>query len=158
MNTKEKIDRAADTTTICLHKEGIFYKLYNRHAMLFTENIKPLKIKAVFVKSVGECVYSCGFPASILKEIERLLAEHGGVVEETEKLITVTNMDWDEGYEYGRWCDKHKPEPISRALSGDSGLTDIEREIAGFQVMRRTPLEAMQFIVHLQEELYAREG
>jgi len=47
MNTREKIDRAAYTTALCLHKEGIFYKLYNQHAMLFTANIKELKINAM---------------------------------------------------------------------------------------------------------------
>jgi len=39
MKTREKIDRAADITVLCLHKEGIFYKLYKQHAMLFTANI-----------------------------------------------------------------------------------------------------------------------
>ncbi len=53
MNTKEKIDRAADTAVLCLYEEGIFYKLYNEHAMLFTQNIKPLKIQARFVKTVN---------------------------------------------------------------------------------------------------------
>ena len=51
MNTREKIDRAVAPTLLCLHKEGIFYKLYNQHAMLFTENIKPLKIKGKFIKA-----------------------------------------------------------------------------------------------------------
>jgi hypothetical protein len=60
MNTKEKIGRATDTTVLCLHKEGIFYKLYDRHAMLFTENIKSLKIKTRFIKAAGQQVYSCG--------------------------------------------------------------------------------------------------
>jgi hypothetical protein len=47
MTTREKIDRAIDTKLLYLHKEGIFYKLYNRHAMLSSENIKPLKIKVL---------------------------------------------------------------------------------------------------------------
>ena len=36
-----------DSKVLYLHKEGIFYKLYNQDAMLFTENIKPLKISVV---------------------------------------------------------------------------------------------------------------
>ncbi len=42
MNTREKIAMADDASRLCLHKEGIFYKLYNQHAMLVTENIKEL--------------------------------------------------------------------------------------------------------------------
>lgn len=65
MNTKEKIDMAANTDEICLHKEGIFYKLYNQDAMLFTQNIKALKVKAKFIKAVNQVVYSCGFPRGL---------------------------------------------------------------------------------------------
>lgn len=54
MNTREKIDRATDPSRLCLYKEGIFYKLYNQHAMLFTGNIKGLKVKARFVKAAGQ--------------------------------------------------------------------------------------------------------
>ncbi len=70
MNTREKIDRAADTAVLCLHKEGIFYKLYNQHAMLFTENIKELKISAKLIKAVDQQVYSCGFPVTIIEDVK----------------------------------------------------------------------------------------
>jgi hypothetical protein len=62
MNSREKIDRATNTARLCLYKEGIFYKLYNQHAMLFVQNIKPLKVTAKFVKVVNQHVYSVGFP------------------------------------------------------------------------------------------------
>jgi hypothetical protein len=32
MTTQEKIEFASDNTRLCLHKEGVFYKLYNRQA------------------------------------------------------------------------------------------------------------------------------
>lgn len=46
MKTQEKVELAADSTRLCLHKEGIFYKLYNQQAMLFVEHVKDLKVKA----------------------------------------------------------------------------------------------------------------
>ena len=71
MNTREKIDMADDASRPCIHKEEIFYKLYNQQAMLFTENIKPLKIKPIFIKAVNQQGYSCGFHASIIEEIKK---------------------------------------------------------------------------------------
>lgn len=106
MNTKEKIDRAVDTTLLCLYKEGIFYKLYNQHAMLFTANIKELKIKAKHIKAVNQQVYSCGFPASIIEEIKKRLVDHGGVLSESEKLLTAANIQWEKENDYSRWCEQ----------------------------------------------------
>jgi hypothetical protein len=60
--------------------------------MLFTDNIKGLKVKAKFVKAAGQWVFSCGFPASIIENIKKRLEAHAGVVAESEKLLTVSNM------------------------------------------------------------------
>jgi|GEM_PF-6112275 len=58
MNSREWIDRgAANTTLLCLYKEGMFYKLYSQYAMLFTANIKKFKIKAKFIKAVNQQIY-----------------------------------------------------------------------------------------------------
>ncbi len=154
MKTREKIDRAADTTQLCLHKEGIFYKLYNQHAMLFTENIKPLKIKVKFIKAVGEQVYSCGFPATIIEEIKKRLVALGGVPDESEKLLTVAGINWPEETQYSRWCEEQAKEVLPVQKQGGRKLTDMEKKIAGFQVMHKTPMEAMNFIVGLQKELH----
>jgi len=76
MNTQEKIDLAENTRQLSLHREGIFYKLYNQHAMLFTENIKPLKIKVKFIKAVNQLVYSCGFPVTIIEDVKKTVKCH----------------------------------------------------------------------------------
>ena len=44
MNTRDKVDRAANPDGLFFYREGIFYKLYNQRAMLFIENLKPLKV------------------------------------------------------------------------------------------------------------------
>ena len=152
MNTREKIDRAADTTVLCLHKEGIFYKLYNQHAMLFTQYIKPLKVKARFIKTVNQQVYSCGFPASIIEEIKKQLVDHGGVLEQTEKLLIAANVKWATNSEYSQWCEQQQ-EASAGPKEGTRELTTIEQQIAAFQVMRKTPMEAMDFILGLQDQL-----
>ncbi len=40
MTIKEKIALSENIKNLVLYKEGIFYKLYNQHAMLFSENIR----------------------------------------------------------------------------------------------------------------------
>ena len=92
MNTREKIAGAANTAVLCLHKEGIFYKLYNQHAMLFIQNIKELKVKVRFIKAVNQHVYSSGFPASIIEEIKTQLTANAGVIEDSGKLVTVSHI------------------------------------------------------------------
>jgi hypothetical protein len=69
MNTQRKIELALVPARLYLHKEGIFYKLYDLHVMLFTQKIKPLKVKVKFIKTVGQYVYSVGFPASLLDAV-----------------------------------------------------------------------------------------
>lgn len=53
MNTQGKIDLALDPAKLRLHQEGIFYKLYDLHVLLFPRQSKPLKIK---VKSITTAV------------------------------------------------------------------------------------------------------
>lgn len=38
-----------------------------------------------------------------------------------------------------------------------TGLTNIEKQIVAFHVMRKTPMDAMDFIIDLQEELQQRQ-
>ncbi len=40
---------------------------------------------------------------------------------------------------------------------GGIALTNIEKQIVAFQVMRKTPMEAMNFIVELQRQLNGKQ-
>jgi len=84
MNTREKIEKAGNTAILCLHKEGAFCKVYNQHAMLFIEHIKPLKVAVKFVKIVNQHVYSAGFPLSSLEDIKKEVLLLGRNIEETD--------------------------------------------------------------------------
>ncbi len=153
MNTQEKISLAKNTRQLSLHKEGIFYKLYNQQAMLFTENIKPLKIKVKFIKAVSQQVYSCGFPVTIIEDVKKQLRVLGGEIDGSEKLLTVADINWEIKADYSKWCKEQKQEEIAVERKIDTAMTTIEKQIVGFQVMSKTPMEAMNFIVELQEKL-----
>jgi hypothetical protein len=160
MNTSDKIKLASNTAVLCLHKEGIFYKLYNQHAMLFTQNIKTLKIKDKFIKAVNQWVYSCGFPDSIIEGIKKQLLSHGGMIDESEKLLKVTSLKWKKESDYSKWCVQQKQDPVevTAGKTRNAELTNIEKQIAAFQVMRKTPMDAMNFIIELQKELNNSNG
>ena len=68
MTISEKIDNSANHTRFTLYKEGLFYKCHNEDAMVFVKNIREYKVSKNFVKSVGEDVYSIGFPVSEIKK------------------------------------------------------------------------------------------
>lgn len=152
MNTSEKIDKALNPAILCLHKEGIFYKLYNQHAMLFIQNIKPLKITVKFIKTVNQHVYSAGFPVSLIDTVKKQLSDLGGSIEESEKMVVCTGVNWEKENDYMQWCEQQK-EVESTRKSGNTNMTNVEKQIVSFQVMRKTPLEAMNFIVELQGQL-----
>lgn len=153
MNTREKIALAADPARLCLHKEGIFYKLYNRHAMLFVENIKELKIKVKFIKTVNQFVYSAGFPASIVEPVRAQLVALGGVPEESGDLLTVAGICWPKESDYRQWAAHQEKEAVAteqKHCEQGAGPATLAQRIAGFQVMNKTPMEAMNFIIELQ--------
>jgi len=155
MTTQEKIELASDTTRLCLHKEGVFYKLYNRQAMLFVEHVKPLKVKAKFVKIVNEVVYSCGFPASIIEDVKGRLGDMGGTFEESPVMLTVVGVSWPSAGDYALWCQRQKEDTTWQQKPKASGTFDLAQEIAGFQVMRSTPMDAMNFLIELQAKIAA---
>ena len=153
MNTQKKIELAANTRQLSLHKEGIFYKLYNQQAMLFTENIKPLKIKVKFIKAVSQQVYSCGFPVTIIEDVKKQLSSIGGDIDASEKLLTVADINWKKEGDYSKWCKEQKQAEVPVEKKSGTTMTNIEKQIVEFQVIRKTPMEAMNFIVELQEKL-----
>jgi len=155
MTTQEKIELASDTTRLCLHKEGVFYKLYNRQAMLFVEHVKPLKVKAKFVKIVNEVVYSCGFPASIIEDVKGRLGDMGGTFEESPVMLTVVGVSWPSAGDYALWCQRQKEDTTWQQKPKVAGTFDLAQEIAGFQVMRSTPMDAMNFLIELQAKIAA---
>ncbi len=126
--------------------------------MLFTENVRPLKITRKYVKAVDQQVFSCGFPESIVEDIKQQLADLDGALGESVKLLTVADIKWEKEHEYSRWCEQ-QAEDAAAAYTGENWkLTDVEKKIAAFQVMHCTPMEAMQFIIGLQEELHRGNG
>ena len=79
ITTKEKIRLfSTDDPKIHLFKEGLFAKMYNESAYLFTKCLKPYKVNINILKS-GEKSFYVGFPSELLS---RYIASH--TLNETE--------------------------------------------------------------------------
>ncbi len=60
--------------TIILHKEGMFYRAYEKSAYLFTLYIKAYKVVKKFYKNVNTEVVYLGFPTNCLENILKIVS------------------------------------------------------------------------------------
>lgn len=162
MTIKEKIALSENIKNLVLYKEGIFYKLYNQHAMLFAENIRAFKVNVKFIKSVRQDVYSVGFPVSSFDlqsgnektSIKQLLQKFGSEIREHEDRVEIANIEWENNPAYRQWCLQQMDKQISN--NNNKMMHDFEnlkQRILGFQVVNKTPMQAFEFILELQKEL-----
>ena len=54
---------------IILHREGIFYIVYEQSAWLFTHSVHAYKVKKAYIKCVASDVISIGFPMTSLGHV-----------------------------------------------------------------------------------------
>ena len=66
----------ANTNSIFLHKEGIFWRAYEKSAYLFSLYIKAYQITKKYYKNVGSEVVYLGFPDSSLNNILKITDKH----------------------------------------------------------------------------------
>ena len=78
MTVKEIIEiESANTGSINLFKEGIFWRSYNQSAMRMYEHFYPYKVIVKYVKKVQQKIYYCGFPENSLNNIREKAIEKG---------------------------------------------------------------------------------
>ena len=53
MGIEEKITETENHNGLIFYKEGIFYKLYNKHAMLYYENVRVFKVCVKLYKNIN---------------------------------------------------------------------------------------------------------
>ena len=90
----------ANTGSINLFKEGIFWRVYQKSAYLFTKYIKELKVLKKFYKNVNREVVYAGFPDIILPKIQELAQSKRLKFERcNEKHCNISGFDADNGFE-----------------------------------------------------------
>ncbi|MGB0871412.1 MAG: hypothetical protein ACPGSD_17615 [Flavobacteriales bacterium] len=147
---------------ILLFKEGHFLRVYNIHLCWFVETIKRLKIHVRFIKKVKQTIYYGGFPKTIMDDLITQLKSKGLQVIESEEYFTIINVKLPEVTYYNHW-----KLDVDNKLKDKAGRLDIEKkyddplkllkEIESYPIGRRTPFEAMEFLVDIQSRLRIKD-
>lgn len=137
---------------IYLHKEGIFYRAYNRSAYMWVTHICEYEVKTRYVKSVGENIYYVGFPTSAL---ETRLAHHvhkhdGDCVEVSCDEVGFAENDyiaWTESLSSGKG-----EEPHTVSHDEDESSETVIDAIRRFPLESSTPIECVVFLSRLKQQ------
>lgn len=163
MTIAEKVTESSNSALFTLHKEGLFYKCYNEDAMLFVQKVKEYKVSSKNVKAVGSNVYSIGFPASEVLNVNlsfESISEKIGAqrFEVKNGLVEFYLKDLESKKGYKDWVEiQHKnellvqePEPI---YSNTFNSQRILAMIRNYDLANSTPMQSMHFIQELKSEL-----
>lgn len=162
MTLLEKTAHSTYKAKFTLYKEGFFYKCYNEDAMIFVQNVKAYKVSAKFVKSVGDIVYSIGFPVT---EVENgrlsleFISEKTGAKTyyKTNGNITFQLEDTQLKAAYGNWkqtIDNTRAievkEPVEVYQTNYQKIID---RIKKYDLANSTPMQGLSFIQELKTEI-----
>jgi hypothetical protein len=168
MTIIEKIDSAKSNKYFILFKEGLFYKCYNQNAMVFVCKVKNYKVNLKFVKSVGEDVYSVGFPVSEVKKgslsVANILEKIGAKgYEENEGNIVFLLNDIGKKQDYETWKKiiqetnigivKQPTTQYQQSTYAEVIISMIKK----FDLANSTPMQGLGFIQDLQFEVHRLE-
>ena len=162
MTIAEKIQCSADKTKLTLFKEGLFFKCYNEDAMVFTQRVRIYKVNGKNVKSVGDAVFSLGFPVSEVAKGNLSLASVSEKIgangfEESDGNIVFSLNDIGIKKNYETWKNTFQ-EGIVEAVKEPTTLylrphnTDIVISmIKNYDLANSTPMQGLSFIQQLKK-------
>ncbi len=139
-----------NTNFIFLHKEGLFWRAYERSAYFFTLYIKEYQIIKKFYKNVNSEVVYLGFHSNSLEQILQSVNKKN--VQKSEKQIIVDNFQLDIN-KFIFWKSEIKLWQSSNTLPKLSARTEIITKIRNYPIVSKTPIECQQFIIELQKEI-----
>lgn len=151
MTLQEKLAQE-DGQYVRLYKQGLFWTAYDQSALLLCSQ-RPLKIQRRWYKSVGREVLSVGFPDSSLAHFEQAWGP-GDVVEARHRHWQVRaawGVDQAGLHQYALSAAPVAPKK-SAAPAAPASQPVLER-LRSFQLAARTPMDAMQLVQELQEQL-----
>lgn len=165
MPTLKLITSEEDTNSgfIHLHKEGSFWKAYERSAYLLCTQVRQLKVSQRVVKSLaGRVVVSVGFPVA---HQERTLPASLAVVTSSDTLLTVAASAPFDAEGYDAW--RRSLSAVGSEDASASGTAIAEEAIRSseafvvdalrhFDLAHSTPLDTMDFVNRLQQLLLPR--
>lgn len=150
MTIKELLRHQHHTGHLCLIRQGLFFRGYNRAASML-HDLMGYQVKTKEVLSCGEKLFYVGFPASVAeKVVEKVIASGGGVVRRDEQLIEFSGIEVE--YNEASLLEKTTTsQPRTKAKTQNSTEKNIVEQVAKFDLTNSTPMECMNFIARLQQ-------
>ena len=168
MTIVEKIELAKSNKYLTLFKEGLFYKCYNQNAMVFVNRVKNYKVSSKYVKSVGEDVYSVGFPLSeaengnlSLAHISEKIDANGFEVSEGNIVFLLNDIGTKKDYETWKKTIQERyigivKQPTTQYQQSTYAEVIISM-IKNFDLANSTPMQGLGFIQDLKFEVHRLE-
>lgn len=168
MTLAEKIKNEQDnSTSVFLHREGLFWKAYEYSAYLFVRDVRAYNPQKKEVKSLKTDAVSLGFPDQVLGEIlkGRDHVAHG------DKCIEIKGFQPVEVSGYEQWKN-NLPLAVSKLTGSgtENGTNDetgggtvngnktgsertVLARLRSFRTEASSPLQCLMFVSELQKEL-----
>jgi len=158
MEVSEIIGLSGEPDCIYIVKEALFCKVYEESAWRFHAFIRPFKPVKKFVKKYRKDIITIGFPKSNLESILKTASEKGFKIAVESDAYIILKTEKEPDCPFDEWKGqlssfeslKSKVEEPFIQLAKNR---DIEWEIAHFPVANHTPMQCMEFIIHLQSKI-----
>lgn len=152
---KERIEKEqSNTDKIYLHKEGIFYRAYERSAYLWLNHICNYEIKKRYVKTINEVIVYLGFPMSVL---ENKIGNHTYRVEPDYAVVELGESAKFSDEAYTGWHKQYEVEIETNDCpeTKDFKAGTIIDEIMKYPIETSSPIECMMFLSQLKKRCSA---
>ncbi len=156
-------EEAKNTGSIIMYREGLFWRVYEKSAFMFTLHLRQYSATKKFFKTVNSEIVFIGFPNQTLNQI--IGKAQGKAVEQSESRICIGGFEfnkeayllWKNGIDLteksmGKKIDR-TTEDANRVEKFDREQSTVIERIRHFPVIRKTPLECQEFIVEIQNQL-----
>lgn len=154
MTIQEKVETEKhNEDKIYLYKEGGFWKVYEKSAYLFYNNIKKYLVQKKFVKCVDSYVVYIGFPNSKIAELTR----NYSVSIPDERTIVVEMGGRIDLRDFDMWKNLVEAKEIKTTEEKNNEQSDPEKEaihrIKNFMLESANPIECLIFVKELKHLL-----
>ncbi len=149
---------------IILHKEGLFWRAYEKSAYLFSINIRKYKIIRKYFKGIAKDVVFLGFPHIAKEDVLNDINIQD--IQSDEKQIIITGYQFDIiGFkEWKQSVDLKVTTIQDKLLVSEPQISYTTNEhykpnnplldlIQKFPVALKTPFECQQFIIEIQNQI-----
>lgn len=159
------------SSSILLHREGLFYRMYNESAYLFSRYIKSFKVTECSIKVMDVPYYVVGFP---FRSLEGLFTNYtvvtcsGGYLRIDSPSFVFVDADYQiwrsNSHDLSAAAKKGKEVLQDMSINTitttnvsanppDADLISILKELYSFRINSSTPLECVNFLSNLQDRL-----